>query len=172
MSQERSTPRAWKKLNDLGFESYAQYLASDHWHDFKVRYKADGRSMHCAVCSSTPIQLHHHDYARLGSESLDDVTPLCRPCHYRTHKLLRNAGLSVLATQWAMHKIKERLSKQKTHKCTEDKKKRIPKEESEYLDKCNKAKNAREIKSAYAKFHAELRRRGIRFPSKRKRRRK
>jgi len=79
-----------KRLSDLGFASYGEYLRSAHWSVFKATYKASGRSVKCAVCQVGPIQLHHHTYDRLGAELLDDVTPLCRIHHVAVHEWIKS----------------------------------------------------------------------------------
>lgn len=85
------------RLSQLGFKSYAEYLASGHWRDFKARYRAK-RSMRCAVCQTSRVQLHHHTYRNLGDESLGDVTPLCDKHHDEIHRLLNYHGWAVEKT--------------------------------------------------------------------------
>lgn len=80
------------RLLALGFASYADYLASDAWRSFRVRYKSSGSRMTCLICSAKPIQLHHNTYVRLGVEELGDVTPLCRHCHIAVHRWLKSSG--------------------------------------------------------------------------------
>lgn len=80
------------RLQSLGFATYAAYLASPHWADFRRRYSESGRSVKCAVCDSTRISLHHHTYARLGNESFDDVVPLCRGHHVAVHEMITASG--------------------------------------------------------------------------------
>jgi hypothetical protein len=78
-----------ESLTALGFATYGDYLAGEHWKQFKASYRASGLSMECAVCCGKPIQLHHHDYSRLGKEKLEDVTPLCREHHEGVHAWLK-----------------------------------------------------------------------------------
>lgn len=94
--------RFGERLHALGFSSYAEYLNSDHWHNFRKAYRESGRPRVCAVCGASPIQLHHHTYDRLGREPLDDVTPLCRPHHEAVHEWLKLAGKPVGATKRAV----------------------------------------------------------------------
>jgi hypothetical protein len=95
------------RLAALGFGSYADYLAADHWKDFKQQYRESGRPRTCAVCGGGLVQLHHHDYSRLGSESLDDVTPLCREHHAAVHGWLKANGKMVNATHKAVAALKD-----------------------------------------------------------------
>lgn len=78
------------RLASLGFQSYDDYLRGPHWQGFKQKYRASGKSMRCAVCHLAKIQLHHHEYGRLGRERLDDVTPLCRDHHVKVHDRLKD----------------------------------------------------------------------------------
>lgn len=78
-----------RSLKRLKFNSYNDYLSSSHWSDFKEKYRKSGRTMICAVCDRSPIQLHHHDYRNIGHESIWDVTPLCRVHHEEVHEWLK-----------------------------------------------------------------------------------
>jgi hypothetical protein len=95
------------RLAALGFGSYADYLAADHWKDFKRQYRESGRPRTCAVCGGGPVQLHHHDYSRLGSEAVTDVTPLCRDHHVAVHGWLKANGKMVNATHKAVAALKD-----------------------------------------------------------------
>jgi hypothetical protein len=81
-----------ERLESLGFKSYADYLTSDHWKDFRQRYKDAGRPMGCVICAKTFVQLHHVTYVRLGEELFDDVIPVCRPHHVAIHDWLKASG--------------------------------------------------------------------------------
>lgn len=73
------------RLEALGFDSYGAYLASPHWKGLRAKYRQSGRPQRCSVCRSHRFQLHHLTYERLGAELLDDLVPLCRWCHDKTH---------------------------------------------------------------------------------------
>lgn len=112
-----------ERLSRLGFASYEAYLDSDHWREFKAKYRAVGRSMRCAVCNGTPIQLHHHTYVRLGQESLDDVTPLCRADHTAVHAWLKAAGKFVEDSHKAiaaLRGVKPQTKKQRRRRLAEE----------------------------------------------------
>jgi hypothetical protein len=94
-----------ERLAALGFGSYADYLASPHWQDFKRAYRASGRPMSCVVCGAKPIQLHHHTYQRLGAEDVLDVSPLCREHHVAVHDWLKANGKMVNATHKAVAEL-------------------------------------------------------------------
>jgi hypothetical protein len=80
------------QLTRLGFSSYDQYLASEHWTNFRKRYCRSARPQHCLVCQDRNFQLHHCTYDRLGKENLDDVVPLCSPHHDAVHLWLKSTG--------------------------------------------------------------------------------
>lgn len=101
-----------ERLSSLGFSTYNDYLRGEHWRRFKADYRASGRSMKCAVCEWTKIQLHHHTYERLGCEYLSDVTPLCRIHHTWVHEVLKENGWFVESTQSAINIIKSNLDYQ------------------------------------------------------------
>lgn len=75
-----------RRLRDLGYDSYADYLRSEHWAATKARYAASALPKGCWVCGHCPADLHHRTYARLGREHLPDLLPLCRKHHQQTHE--------------------------------------------------------------------------------------
>ncbi len=82
----------YRRLRELGFDSYAAYLASPHWMDVRRRFALSGLSHDCFVCGERPTALHHRTYARLGREYLTDLQPLCRKHHTATHAHEREHG--------------------------------------------------------------------------------
>jgi hypothetical protein len=91
-----------ERLRTLGFEDYSSYLQSRHWQEFKDRYRQSENQKQCRICRSPKYELHHVTYKRLGAEWLADVTPLCRDCHERLHKYLKENGRSVSYSEWAI----------------------------------------------------------------------
>jgi len=64
---------------------YDKYLKSKAWQ--KLKQQAIDRDKCCRLCSSTKyLHVHHRKYSRFGSESVDDLTTLCRKCHDMFHK--------------------------------------------------------------------------------------
>jgi hypothetical protein len=94
-----------ERLSSLGFSTYQDYLESDHWQNFRERYKKAGRPMRCAVCKGGPIQLHHHDYSRLGHETFADVDSLCGDHHQAVHAWLKERKFSVQKTAKAINAL-------------------------------------------------------------------
>lgn len=82
----------WKAL---GFDSYDEYLRSDHWIGFREKYKQSDCPQMCCLCGDPKFQLHHVTYDRVGSEELSDVMPLCSNHHEHVHYLLETMGLPV-----------------------------------------------------------------------------
>jgi hypothetical protein len=81
--------RIWTQ--DYSFHGwYAKYLNSDAWLKDK-RPKILKRDKHrCTKCGSygslkSPLQVHHKSYKRVGFESEENLTTLCRACHQRHH---------------------------------------------------------------------------------------
>jgi hypothetical protein len=65
---------------------YTAYINSPTWRQKRTEYFS-ARPRRCAVCGATKVDLHHMRYRwPLGSETLDDLIPLCREHHERVHK--------------------------------------------------------------------------------------
>jgi hypothetical protein len=94
------------RLVALGVKSYAAYLRSKHWQDFRTRYRQSGLPQCCAVCDGAKVSLHHVNYNRLGHEELSDVVPLCRGHHKAVHALLSEGKFGVGHTQWIIAKLR------------------------------------------------------------------
>ena len=71
---------------------YAEYLRSLHWKGVRAAFFASQRFKRvyhsgCARCGSRDrLELHHKTYARVGSEDLTDLEPLCHSCHGSHHR--------------------------------------------------------------------------------------
>jgi hypothetical protein len=87
-------------LRKLGYASYAEYLASEHWQNIRATWKPrevrDGRAA-CEFCLSSDrtLALHHKTYRRLGRELSTDLFLICNVCHERTHKRFKNGRWSL-----------------------------------------------------------------------------
>ena len=69
-------------LKELGFDGYADYLASDLWKSIRVKVYAEfGRQ--CWACGAPATELHHLRYHRndLLGKRLKYIKPTCRACH-------------------------------------------------------------------------------------------
>ncbi len=92
-----------KSYERLGFKSYAAYLKSEHWGNFKKRYRASkAHPQNCRVCDTSGPDLHHVTYERLGAERLDDVMPLCDWHHRKVHEWLKEHYAPVERTPEAL----------------------------------------------------------------------
>ncbi len=67
------------------YNTYENYLNSDHWRNLKAEYRASNLPQACAVCGSKHVQMHHKTYVRLGREKITDLEPLCRTHHEEKH---------------------------------------------------------------------------------------
>ena len=70
-----------QNLIDIGYKTYADYLASDLWLVIKKRFLG---SRKCLLCSTRKASVLHHisyscDVLRNGSDKF--LTPLCHKCH-------------------------------------------------------------------------------------------
>lgn len=96
----------------LGFPSYEAYLDSDHWKEFKRRYRMAGRPWKCECCDRVrpgKMCLHHVSYQRLGQESFDDVRTLCNWCHKELHKIHREQGIALEHFGMAVAYLRKRI---------------------------------------------------------------
>lgn len=73
------------RLKKLGYNSYNEYLKSNHWNNTKQKYKQSNLPQKCIGCNNNNYELHHTSYARLGNELLTDFVPLCHKCHIKVH---------------------------------------------------------------------------------------
>ena len=113
-----------ERLKSLGFDSYDDYLCGKHWQEFRNAYRESGRPMRCAVCSQTPVQLHHHDYSSLGEERFSDIDPLCRQHHSQIHEILKQKNWFVDSTHKVIAELRGTLTpvKQRKKKATKKEK--------------------------------------------------
>ncbi|HEU4682959.1 MAG TPA: HNH endonuclease signature motif containing protein [Nitrospira sp.] len=82
-----------EKLKSLGFKSYQEYLASEHWISLRKRYWQSKLPKRCHGCGLTQgLQLHHRKYARLGEERLNDLILVCSDCHREIHAYEKRTG--------------------------------------------------------------------------------
>lgn len=93
-------------LHDLGFSSYAAYLAAPHWQQLRRRFYASARvelmRKHfgrpvCQFClrGDRQLELHHRTYARIGRERMADLVLLCGDCHEKCHQTARRGRTSI-----------------------------------------------------------------------------
>jgi uncharacterized CHY-type Zn-finger protein len=69
-------------LREIGFASYAEYLASDLWKSIReLVFKVKGRQ--CFLCGKAANQLHHNRYrpCDLLGKKLRHIHPICGECH-------------------------------------------------------------------------------------------
>lgn len=69
-------------LREIGFASYAEYLASDLWKSIRAKvYAIAGHD--CCLCGKPATELHHNRYHRndLLGKRLRFIKPICRSCH-------------------------------------------------------------------------------------------
>lgn len=87
-----------QRLKNLGYDSYQDYLLSDHWKrtrkwlfysGYVKREDSVGEpgKLLCTKCQVPvkPPYVHHKTYQNLGHEPLTDLEVLCYDCHSRVH---------------------------------------------------------------------------------------
>lgn len=83
-------------MAQLGFATYAEYLTSPHWQNFRTcLLKRENVPEMCWGCRmpvwavslvyGQQLNVHHIKYDRLGREEFNDVVVLCRRCHQLEH---------------------------------------------------------------------------------------
>jgi len=68
--------------------NYYEYIMSDAWRRKRKAYWASNLRKDCFVCGckrQAGFHLHHLTYERLGNERLEDLVPVCEPCHVMIH---------------------------------------------------------------------------------------
>lgn len=68
-------------LLSLGYESYSDYLQSDHWR--AIREAKLGIDPNCEICDMPATQVHHTEYdkATLTGRDATKLVSVCRQCH-------------------------------------------------------------------------------------------
>jgi hypothetical protein len=94
----RRTGKRWRaqRLHRLGYASYADYLASEHWRLTRAAFWTHPDTPRRCLCGNpnqAELQLHHKTYLRIGAEDLRDLQPLCGACHRDVH-LAADRGLA------------------------------------------------------------------------------
>ncbi len=68
-----------------GAVDYYTYIQSDRWRQ-KANQAKQRAGYRCQICnrsaSETQLDAHHRTYERLGNEAPEDITVLCRDCHF------------------------------------------------------------------------------------------
>lgn len=77
-----------KRLRDLGFETYDEYLRSPHWRAVRKAYWSGDQPKRCYCCGAAGKQLHHPDYACLGKETAANLVLVCDACHTELHRMV------------------------------------------------------------------------------------
>ncbi len=81
---------------------WREYIDSPEWSAKRGQYKSS-RSWVCFACGEKEqLHLHHLTYERLGSERLDDLIPLCQPCHAAAHQLVKRRGVRLAESHIAL----------------------------------------------------------------------
>lgn len=66
---------------------YNAYLNSPEWKALRelVLIRSGYKCCDCGVVKMKGMHIHHKTYENFGNEKLEDVEPLCKPCHELRH---------------------------------------------------------------------------------------
>lgn len=82
-----------ERLHSQGYDSYRQYLRSEHWADVRRRFWASNLPKTCGGCGAgRGLHLHHRTYKRIGAEWLTDLILVCADCHNAVHDFENRTG--------------------------------------------------------------------------------
>lgn len=90
-----------RKLKELGFNSYDEYLRSDNWKAIKARIDkkiAAGKTFWriCFICGSPRnIHIHHYSYGKIKKITLARMYPLCATHHLMVHEYTKAHAVSL-----------------------------------------------------------------------------
>jgi hypothetical protein len=85
----------YRRLNELGYASYDEYLRSTHWKQLRETHREWAGEPTCFCGKTEGLQLHHLTYERLGAEEMDDLRWLCKACHGMVHILERRKEIGI-----------------------------------------------------------------------------
>jgi len=82
---------SWK---NLGYDSYNEYLGSQHWLDIRKKMiEKLGEECEVKGCKEKKgLQIHHLHYQTIGTESFRDLVMLC-PKHHKEAEKTKNESL-------------------------------------------------------------------------------
>ena len=99
----RRLPSLSRRLKELGFKTYQDYLASDHWRNVRRlwmprRTRNDSPVCEFCLAGQRPLHLHHRIYKNLGRETSRDLVLICESCHDWVHTWFNNGRKSLWTT--------------------------------------------------------------------------
>jgi hypothetical protein len=84
-----------KKLKEMGFSSYSEYLSSKLWKYIKNKAKRKEAFKYCVICGGEDINLHHIEYNHIDKNTLVNIIPTCFSCHQKIHKEANKNNISL-----------------------------------------------------------------------------
>lgn len=104
-----------KRLKQLGFASYRDYLNSELWKNNRRRFLESGFfNGKCKICHcrSSRIEIHHRSYKRIGQEMLIDMIGVCPECHEAIHDIHTATGFDLwLSTRIVCRGVEKQLQR-------------------------------------------------------------
>jgi hypothetical protein len=113
-----------KRLRELGFSSYSEYLKSDTWKTNKKRLLSSKRfrEKKCFCGSTKSVCIHHITYKNIGNEKVQDVIPVCKFHHEMIHNYEKEKDCSI---RKATHTVRNAILRQKGLYISKKSKRRI-----------------------------------------------
>lgn len=87
-----------KRLKELGYSSYQEYLKSEDWQNIKIEWekrkiKNPKHWGKCQICETTErLVLHHLKYGKVEKLTFSKFMTLCNSCHNEVHKIAHSPG--------------------------------------------------------------------------------
>lgn len=86
--------------------SYNEYLHTEEW--IKISRRMRSLFPRCSLCgASNNLHVHHLQYPKRGKETFQDLTVLCKTCHYRYHTTFDDIQNATNAVYSALAEINE-----------------------------------------------------------------
>lgn len=99
---------------------YSAYTRSPAWLARRARYFSRYKVRACACCGDTGrLDLHHLTYARVGAERDDDLTAVCRTCHYALHKFPERRQRQLAPPASLRHAVARLASKERSREASD-----------------------------------------------------
>ena len=137
-----------KILDEIGFDSYEEYMSSDLWRK-EIRPKVKERFK--GVCQSCKLEMqgkgvqqivHHREYtkANLDGDTIEGLTLVCKTCHSRAHQYTTDEVIVIRSlektNEW-LDKPKPKTSIKKRKQGTKKKTKKVYSDEERKAFKKN-----------------------------------
>ena len=93
-----------KAFMSLGFENYADYLASPLWRKIRAQVLSSSHST-CQCCGAHATQVHHFSYDLQYMDGSDSkaLIPICESCHHKASVSRKGNKMPLYAANWRIY---------------------------------------------------------------------